>query len=139
MINEDRVRHMTRIAIYEKEEGRNLNPMMHYSKKDYLALHTILNVVTGTVFYFLLYAGAVMLFLMIFLANLHALLVIIGVITGILGYITYMYFYLRLMRRRDEQHYDKGREKLKKLAGEYRVLEEMYRQEEGAETPEGWE
>ena len=55
MINEDRVRHMTRIAIYEKEEGRNLNPMMHYSRKDYLALHTILNVVTGTVFYFLLY------------------------------------------------------------------------------------
>lgn len=139
MINEERVRHMTKIAICEKEEGRSLAPMMHYSRKDYLALHTILNIITGTVFYLLIYLGIVMLLLMVFLSNLHTILVIIGVIAGILGYITYMYFYLRLMHRRAEERYDSGKKRLKKLASEYRILEEMYQQEEETETPEGWD
>lgn len=139
MINEERVRHMTKIAIYEKEEGRSLAPMMHYSRKDYLALHTILSFITGTVFYLLLYAGTVMLLLMEVLPNLHTILVIIGAVIGFLVYIIYMYFYLRLMHRRAEQRYDRGRQKLKRLAGEYKILEEMYQQEEETETSEGWD
>ena len=39
MINEERVRHMTAMAIFEKEMGPEYQPMLKYTKKEYIALH----------------------------------------------------------------------------------------------------
>ena len=42
MLNEERVKQMTKIAMFEQREKRDILPMMHYGKRDYLALHLIL-------------------------------------------------------------------------------------------------
>ena len=138
MLNEERVKQMTKIAMFEQREKRDLLPMMHYGKRDYLTLHIILCFLAGTVFYLLLYGGAAVLLIWFVIPNLSTMLLILGVIIGILGYITYLYFYLRLMYQKAQKRYRKGRQKIKKLAAEYRILEEMYQQEEETETPEGW-
>ena len=70
--------------------------------------------------------------------NLSTMTLILGAVLGILGYIVYLYIYLRLMYQKAQKRYREGRQKIKKLAAEYRVLEEMYQQEEETETPEGW-
>lgn len=38
MLNEDKVRLMTRLSIYEKKKGKKLIPIGKYHKKDYVAL-----------------------------------------------------------------------------------------------------
>lgn len=138
MLNEERVKQMTKIAMFEEREKRNILPMMHYGKRDYLTLHMILYFLAGTLFYFLLYGGIALLMIWFVVPNLSTMMLILGVVLGILGYITYLYFYLRLMYRKAQKRYRKGRQKIKKLAAEYRILEEMYQQEEETETPEGW-
>ena len=138
MLNEERVKQMTKIAMFEQREKRDILPMMHYGKRDYLALHLILCFLAGTVFYLLLYGGIVMLLIWVVIPNLSTMTLILGAVLGILGYIVYLYIYLRLMYQKAQKRYREGRQKIKKLAAEYRVLEEMYQQEEETETPEGW-
>ena len=138
MLNEERVKQMTKIAMFEQREKRDILPMMHYGKRDYLALHLILCFLAGTVFYLLLYGGIVMLLIWFVIPNLSTMTLILGAVLGILGYIVYLYIYLRLMYQKAQKRYREGRQKIKKLAAEYRVLEEMYQQEEETETPEGW-
>ena len=138
MLNEERVKQMTKIAMFEQREKRDILPMMHYGKRDYLALHLILFFLAGTVFYLLLYGGIVMLLIWFVIPNLSTMTLILGAVLGILGYIVYLYIYLRLMYQKAQKRYREGRQKIKKLAAEYRVLEEMYQQEEETETPEGW-
>ncbi len=139
MLNEERVKHMTRIALFEKKEGRELQPMMHYSKRDYLTLNTIKDVIAGTLFYGVVYLGIVTLILMFLVSNLNMLILISGIVLGLLGYVIYLYYYLRYMYGKAEKRYDEGKRKLKGLAQEYRALEEMYHQEEKMEMPEGWD
>ena len=139
MLNEERVKQMTKIALFEKEEGTSILPMIHYSKKDYLALRMIASFIAGTVFYWLLYIGLALAVLMLIMPNLNTIRTILGIVVGIVGYITYMYFYLRLMYRKAGKRYDAGRQKQEQLAKEYRILEQMYQEEEGMEKPEGWD
>ena len=51
MINEERVRHMTAMAIFEKEMGPEYQPMLKYTKKEYIALHGWGGFLAGTLIY----------------------------------------------------------------------------------------
>ena len=38
MLNEQRVRQMTKLAMFEKENGRKIQPALQYNKKDYVSM-----------------------------------------------------------------------------------------------------
>ena len=38
MLNEDKVRQMTRLAVFETEKGRQADIASHYYKNDYIAI-----------------------------------------------------------------------------------------------------
>lgn len=54
MVREESVRRMSRIAIYEKNEGRKEIPMSAYYKNDYVRLHALKAIVSATVAYVLI-------------------------------------------------------------------------------------
>ena len=61
MLSEQRVMHMTKMAMIEDKQGRKLGPAIHYRKRDYLSLCTLGGVFLGTLIYAALYAGLIVL------------------------------------------------------------------------------
>ena len=83
MLNEERVKHMTRMAMVEEKENRKLRPVLYYSKKDYLSLCTIGGVFAGTLVYGILYVGAVAILFGTFFVNLSLVGLILGILLGL--------------------------------------------------------
>lgn len=59
MLNEKKISLMTKMAIYEKEEGRKSFPMSKYYRSDYLSLRLINSVILTTLAYVMVVALAV--------------------------------------------------------------------------------
>ena len=49
MLNEERIRSMTRLAIYENNEGKKTIPLSHYYKSDYVSKSLMKSFVYGTI------------------------------------------------------------------------------------------
>ena len=54
MVNRDRVRTMTRLAIYEEGQGIQDDKMNGYFKNDYIVSHLVRSFVSGTIAFFLI-------------------------------------------------------------------------------------
>ena len=118
MLSEQRVMHMTKMAMIEDKQGRKLGPAIHYRKRDYLSLCTLGGVFLGTL--------------------IHLVGLILGILLGLVLYILYMYYYLRMVRRHAAKRYDEGVTLLRHLRKDYRELREMYQEEDLSKIPEGW-
>lgn len=77
MLSEQRVMHMTKMAMIEDKQGRKLGPAIHYRKRDYLSLCTLGGVFLGTLIYAALYAGLIVLLASTLVVNIH----LVGLIT----------------------------------------------------------
>lgn len=138
MLSEDRVIHMSRMAMEEKTGGRMIGPVIRYHKKDYVTLCTIGGIVLGTLFYLLIYAGALLFAIGTWTVNISLEGVILTVLLGIILYLLYMFVYLRMVRRHAVRRYEEGARLAKRQKKEYHILQQMYREDELAKTPEGW-
>ena len=49
MLNEERIRSMTKLAIYETNEGKKIIPLSHYYKSDYVSKSLMKSFVYGTI------------------------------------------------------------------------------------------
>lgn len=53
MLNEDKIKLMTGIAMFEKKEGKNIFPVNHYFKGDYISSHLFKSFFSYTICYML--------------------------------------------------------------------------------------
>ena len=137
MINEERVKHMTRMAIYEKKYGAEIQPMLKYSKKDYVGLHGLGSFVAGTIFVCVVYGAIVAAVLAAYIENLSTTLIMLLGLIGVLSYSVYIIIHVFLSRRRATRIYNRGRKRIKELSGAYSILEELYDDEEMDKAPVG--
>lgn len=138
MLSEERVKHMTKMAIYESKEGRKIAPVVKYRKKDYVELCVMANVFLGTLVYGIMYLAVLGALFSTVFTNLHMLGVVLCLVLGLLLYVVYMYFYLRSIKKQYSKRYDESAELAKELRKDYQVLEQMYLEEEQQKSPEGW-
>lgn len=138
MLSEERVKQMTKMAIYERKEGRKIAPVLKYHKRDYVEICVICNVFLGTIVYGILYLGVIGALFSTLFTNLHLFGIVLCLVLGLLCYVIYMYFYLRSVKKRYAKRYDESAEVAKVLRREYQILEQIYEQEELQKTPEGW-
>lgn len=139
MLNNKKVRLMTRLAMYEKDEGREDIKLSKYYRTDYVRLHVLQTVVSATVGYLLvllmiglykmeyLVAEAVNLnYKDIGIKILGAYIVVITVyvIGSMIGYTLY---------------YNSSRKKLSKYFKMLKKLSRMYKEEEGAVNREDYQ
>lgn len=139
MLSEERVKHMTKIAMFEQKEMKKIQPVLKYRKKDYLSICMLANVFLASFLYLAAYGLVVVLLFSTVFTNLHMIGLVLGLVLGILLYIVYMYFYLGYIRKQYVRRYDEGVELTKTLRREYQALLKMYEQEEMEKKPEGWE
>ncbi len=139
MLSEERVKYMTKMAMFEKKEGKKIQPVLKYRKKDYLSLCVLGNIFLATFIYMILCALVVGLLFSTILTNLHLVGLVFGVVLAVLLYVVYMYLYMGHIKKQYSRKYDEGVVLAKELRKDYQKLLEMYQQEEAQKTPEGWE
>ena len=146
MLSEERVKYMTKMAMFEKKEGKKEGEEKEESgrrreerKKDYLSLCVLGNIFLATFIYMILCALVVGLLFSTILTNLHLVGLVFGVVLAVLLYVVYMYLYMGHIKKQYSRKYDEGVVLAKELRKDYQKLLEMYQQEEAQKTPEGWE
>ena len=129
MINEERVKHMTSMAIFEKELGPEYQPMLRYSKKEYIALHGWGGFLAGTVFFAVIYVGIVLYITGNVLENITTMYILLMILIGLLVYALYIIVHVHNTRRRAAKQYRMGKRLIKELAAKYSKLNLMYEDE----------
>ena len=129
MINEERVKHMTSIAIFEKEMGPEYQPMLKYSKKEYIALHGWGGFLAGTLIFALIYAAIVLYVVGNVIEKITVMYMLLLGLAGLLAYTLYIIIHVHNTRRRAAKQYRRGKKLIKELAGKYSELNLMYEDE----------
>lgn len=139
MLNEERVRHMTHMAMFEEKEYRQIAPALEYNKKDYVNLAAVWHFILGTVVYWLAYVFVISTAFSFVGVEIHVAVVVLIIVAGVLLYAFYIYAHLLRVCNEARHRYDEGVQKLRKLRRDYKLLEEMYEREEQLKEPEGWD
>ena len=138
MIHEDRVRQMIKLAVYDENKSMGEKTPAQYFRKDYLALEMIKSFFCGTMAYaIIVILGAVYLLgngdadisTVNFIRILILTVVLYAVFLGIYLVLTYSIYSAR---------YEKGRKASREYYHTLKRVNEMYRQEDTAKTPEDW-
>lgn len=136
MINNRKVRLMTRLAMYEKKEGKEDIRLSRYFRRDYVRAKLINNLIAVTVGYLLvlLMIGA---YRMEYLIREAVRLDYIGIGKTILGiYIIILTIYTMAALIGYSLYYDYSRKNLAKYFRMLRRLRSIYREEDGEEDKE---
>lgn len=128
MLNEDKVKLMTKMAIYEKHSGKKAMKMTKYFRGDYVSWNMIKTAVSVTIAYMLIAGGWVLYHLEYFIENLYTLdladlirrmlVYYIAALAGymILSYIIYTIRYSNAMRKL--KHFRSSLKKVKQMSAE---------------------
>ncbi len=136
MVNMRKVRLMTKLAIYEKKEGKEDIRLGKFFRRDYVRLKLLQNIVTVTIGY-LLVLGMIGAYRMEYLIKEAVNLDYIGMGKLILGvYIIVITVYIMASLVGYGLYYDYSRKKLAKYFRMLRLLRSMYQEEDGIEWEE---
>lgn len=135
MLNEERVKHMIKLADYETKGGNEDIKVSSHFKKDYISMNTLLSLVWMTIAYALSIAAiwlAVKDLVTVPLTKVQTSSIII-LIAGI--YFMLLVAYLAIARRFYKKKHARAYFRVKKFREDLAVLEAMYeKEEEDAET-----
>jgi uncharacterized protein YqhQ len=92
MLKNDRVKHMTKMAMYEKQNKNDLRIVTEYRRKDYISMSRILAFIFGSIAFAVFYFGVVVLFLYNRFSNIHTRLIVLILLLGILLYVFFLMF-----------------------------------------------
>ena len=131
MVNLRNVRLMTKLAIYEKTEGKEDIKLGKFFRRDYVRLKVLHNIVWVTLGYLLVLA-MIIAYQMEYLIREAVNLDYIGIGKTILGiYIILVTVYVMAAMVGYGLYYDYSRKKLAKYFRMLRLLRSMYQEEEG--------
>ena len=124
MINEEKVKIMDRLAVYEKQEGRKYLPVSKYYRSDYIGLALIKN-------FFLVTIGYGLILAVIAAYNLEYLMDLISLGVVVLGgYIGILVLYSVLTYIQYTVKYHKAKKSVKQYYTQLTKLEKIYTREE---------
>lgn len=137
MINEERVKLMTKMAAHEKYSGEECTPMVEYYRRDYIWKQMLISIVTGTLAFALLVLLAVFHDLESVLALFADLNFKAGAMRVGVRYGCFMAVYLCITFVVYQIRYTKGRKRVKHFYAEVSALEKIYEREESDTKPMG--
>lgn len=130
MINEEKVKIMTKIAMYEQGKGRKYLPVSKYYRNDYIGLALIKNFFLVTIGYIMAVAAVAVYFGEYLMENLHKMnLVSMGVYI-IVGYVAALVGYSILTYIQYSVKYYKAKKSVKEYYIQLTELSKIYTREE---------
>lgn len=135
MLNEERIRSMTKLAIYETNEGKKIIPLSHYYKSDYVSKSLMKSFVYGTISFGIMF-GMWMIYQMdnakksMFGGNLEEF-----IIQVILLYLIFMILYLFITYIYASITFSKSKKSIKKYLALLKKVEKMHEREGKLQPP----
>lgn len=130
MINEERVKEMTHMAIFEKEEGMKVKPMEEYFRSDYIGKELLRSLVSGTIAFMIMVMMGIMYQWEEFAENLQVVNLRPMITQAVFAYLIFMLFYLTITYIVYDYRYSKGRKKLKTFYQRVKKVNQAYHREE---------
>ena len=121
MLNESKVKLMTRMAMYESKQGEEDFKISSYYKKDYRSFHTIATIIWVTVGYAVAVGIGVIAFLDELMKNLNMQFLMMLAAAVIIGYLVLVIFY--------GTKHEKARKRVKQFNHDLTRLNRMYERE----------
>ena len=129
MLNEDKIKVMNKLAMYEKTEGKKYLPVSKYYRSDYIGLALIKNFFLVTIGYVLVVAAVGVYFGDFLMDNIHKMdLVRIGTYLA-MGYGIALLVYSLLTYIEYTVRYHKAKKSVRNYYQELTRLEKMYNRE----------
>ena len=137
MINEEKVKLMTQIAMYEQGKGKKYLPVSRYYRSDYIGLALIKNFFLVTIGYVLAVAAVGVYFGEYLLENIHkmnliamGIYIIVGYVIALVGYsvVTYIQYSVR---------YYLAKKSVREYYSELTELSKIYAREEKRTSARG--
>lgn len=129
MLNEERVKLMTKLASYESKEGKEDLKISAYYQKDYSSLHTIKTVIAITVGYVIALAIGGFSYMDFLIKNVKISLIIMLIGGAVIGYFILVVSYgIGAHQAYKKKHYT-ARQRVKKYNRNLLRLNKMYEKE----------
>lgn len=130
MINEEKVKIMTKIAMYEQGEGKKYLPISRYYRSDYIGLALIKNFFLVTIGYLLVIGAVAVYFGEYLMENIHKMNLVTMGIYVLIGYAVSLIIYSALTYIQYSVKYYKAKKSVRKYYGDLTELSKMYGREE---------
>lgn len=129
MLNEERVKLMTRMAAYEQKQGQKDFKISAYFRKDYASWNMIWTLIWVTIGYIILlvFFGIIFAEKIMEHLSLRGMIVIAGGI--IIGYLLLMVCYGIISSQLYKRRHDQARERVKRYNRDLNLLNKMYKKE----------
>ena len=134
MVNEERLRHLIKMAQFDTNDGKQCKPMTQYARKDYVSMRLLGSFVTGTICYGLLMGMWGLYATEELLAKLNKFYIQGLVMTAVVPYLVFMVIYLGATWVIFNMKYTEGRRKVKKYYNNLKKVNQMYEREERLRT-----
>lgn len=134
MVNEERLRHMIKMAQFDTNDGKRCKPMTQYARKDYVSLQLLGSFVTGTICYGLLLGLWALYSMESLLEQINKIDIRGALITLLVSYIVFLVIYLTATYIIYNMKYTDGRKKVKKYYSNLKKVNQMYEREERLKT-----
>lgn len=130
MLNEEKVRVMTRLAIYEQGEGKAYLPISKYYRSDYIGLALIKNFFLVSIAYVVLIALIALYYLDELLETIHKMNLIRLGAKIIIGYIVLLILYSVIVYVIQTVRYSRAKKSIKNYYMQLGKLAKIYAKEE---------
>ena len=133
MLNEERVKHMTKMAFYETKGGSDDLKIGAYYKKDYIGSNTFWSALWMTIAYIAVVVIVVTAFLKNYLADLQSKqLMVIGI--SFLGiYLVLLFAYVKYAKGIYKKKHAHAYHRMRRFKDELEQLEKLYEKEDDDE------
>ena len=126
MINEEKVKAMNRLALYEQGKGKKVLPISRYYRTDYVGQALIKNLFLVTIGYFLILAVLAVYFSEYLMNNIHRMDLRALTIYLVAGYIILMGIYMFITLIIYNVKYYRAKKSVKEYYSQLTRLEKMY-------------
>ena len=130
MLNEEKVKIMNKLAMYEQQDGKKYLPVSKYYRTDYIGLALIKNFFLVTIGYGLTLGGLAAYFGEYLMENIHKMNLVRMGIYAVAGYVGVLLFYSFVTYVRYSVKYHRAKKSVRKYYEELTRLEKIYGREE---------
>lgn len=130
MLNQERVRQMTKMAVFDQREGKDCKPMEEYFRKDYLSKELLKSFLTGTIAFFIIAGVWIVYSSEKLIEQLNSIDIRGVVIVSLICYILFMGIYILATYIIYNARYTAGRQEVKHFYACLKKVNTLYQKEE---------
>ena len=130
MLNEERIKLMTRMASYEADEGKRMIPVGNYFRNDYISFQVVKTAISATIAFGLIFAMYIYYDFEAFLADIYKMDVVAFVKTLVMLYLAAVVAYMLIAYILASDRYNKATKSLRNYYAALRQLSQMYEEED---------